>query len=170
MKLTNQQIKEQFEALTRLLDGRPRAVLIDGKQQIINEPYSLSAKARWNAAKNRSILRRLKETIDEQFESSVRDLRTFRSRLPIPIPTAPEDQIKSMAADNQAKLEAETDRVNVEFGELLHCDNEVEGLLKIPAAGLGDVQKNAYGAFLDPLMPLLDGEPDFGEKKEKQPE
>ena len=165
MKLSNQQIKDLFEAHTRLLDGRPRLVTTDGKQQVVSEPYGLSQKVRWNAAKNRAILRRITEVIDEEYNATARRLRTFQAMMPTPNPDLGKEHIEAEALANGKKMQIETDRENVEFGKLLDAEEEVTGLLKLPVAGLGDLKKNPYGAFLEVLLPLIEGEPDFGDDK-----
>lgn len=156
MKLTTNQIISLFKALSAL-NGAPRVVLVDGREKVVEEPYALSPKVRWNAAKNRGVLRRIVETHDEVVLGYKNGLRAFRQKLD---PSA--DQ-----KENQRKFQEEVDRVNAEMEKLAKEEHEVDGLRTLTATGLNLKESPIPVAVVDDLMPLIDGDPDFEEPAKK---
>jgi hypothetical protein len=154
MKLTTNQIIVLFKALSAL-NGAPRVVTVDGRERVVEEPYNLSPKARWNAAKNRGVLKRFVDTHDDVALGYQQGLRAFRKQL------NPSDDAK----ENARKLSEEVERVNELLMTLSKEVHDVDGLRAISATGLNLKESPIPVAVIDDLMPLIDGDPDFEEKQ-----
>ncbi|MDQ5978466.1 MAG: hypothetical protein QG602_1440 [Verrucomicrobiota bacterium] len=155
MKLKTKAIIVLFQALSSL-NGASRVVEIDGRKKVIEEPYALSPKVRWNAAKNRSILRRIVDVRDEVAMGYQKELRAFRAKL------NPSDDPK----ENARKFQDEVERINGLLADLAEDEHDVEGLRKLSATGLNLKESPIPPSVIDELMPLIDGDPDF-ESEEK---
>lgn len=153
MKLKMKEIIVLFQALTAL-NGASRVVKVDGRDKVIEEPYALSPKFRWNASKNRNILRQLVDIRDEVAMGLQKGLRAFRAKL------NPSDDPK----ENQRKLQDEIDRVNDQLAALSNEEHEVEGLRTLTATGLNLKESPIPPSVIDELMTLIDGDPDFEDK------
>lgn len=150
MKLTTKQIIDLGNALVNL-NGHQEVVEQNGRRTAITVPYDLSVKARWNAGKNLSILKRLADAHTEIVNGYRRDLNLFKK-----------NQDKSRdAKDLAAEFSAEVERSNEAIRLLGAEGNDVEGLLKIPADGLNLKASPIPPEIIAELMPLLDGEPQF---------
>ena len=154
MKLKTKEIIAIFQALTAL-NGAQRVIDVDGRRKVVEEPYALSPKARWNAAKNRNILRRIVDVRDDVAMGYQRGLRSFRAAL------NPSDDAK----ENAKKLQEEVDRINELLRELAEEEQDVQGLRTISATGLNLKESPIPPSVIDDLMPLIDGDPDFEEPK-----
>ena len=150
MKLKTKEIIVLFQALSAL-GGTSRAVEIDGRRRVVDEPYMLSPKVRWNAAKNRNVLRRIVDLRDEVAMDYQKGLRAFRAKL------NPSDDPK----ENQRKLQDEVDRVNEKMEGLANEEHDVQGLRMLTATGLNLKESPIPPSVIDDLMPLIDGDPDF---------
>ena len=155
MKLSTRQIIALFRALSDL-KGAP-TVARDGS--IVYEPYDMGPKFKWNAAKDRNILRRFVEAHDEQVMEFQQELRALKKGF-----AAAADN----PAENQRKLVDETDRVNEEIRSLAKEEIDVEGLLFLPASGLNIKTTKIPATVIEELMLLIEGEPDFDEDKSKK--
>lgn len=153
MKLTTNQVISLFKALSAL-NGAAKVVNVDGRQRVVEEAYALSPKTRWNAAKNRGILKSIVETNDEVAMGYQKELRAFRQKL------NPSDDPK----ENARKLQDEVDRINELMLSLSREVHDVEGLRTLTATGLNLKESPIPVAVIDDLMPLIDGDPDFEEK------
>lgn len=155
MKLSTRQIIALFRALSDL-NGAP-TVARDGS--VVREPYDMGPKFKWNAAKDRNILRGFVEAHDEQvmeFQLELRGLKkSFAERADNP-------------AENQRKLVDETDRVNEEIRKLAKEEIDVEGLLFLPASGLNIKTTRIPPTVIEELMTLIEGDPEFDEDKPKK--
>lgn len=157
MKLKNREIMALYAALTELR-GAPTVVINSrGQKEALYEPYDMGPKFKWNAAKDRNILRRIAEAHEEQVMEFQLELRKIRRELAA---------AKDDPQENQRKLQAETDRVNDELRRLANTEEEVDGLLMLPASGLSIKTSKIPPTLIDELMVLIDGEPDF-DKEEK---
>jgi hypothetical protein len=159
MKLTTNDIIVLFQALTELR-GAPNVVINErGQKQVVYEPYDMGPKFKWNAAKNRSILRRHVDANDEQVMDFRRGLQKLQREL-----AARNDDPKA----NQLAIQQETAKVNDEISKLAKEEIEVEGLLLLPATGLNIKTSKIPPTVIEELMPLIDGVPDFDEPAEKK--
>lgn len=156
MKLKTKEVITLFQALTAL-NGAPRVVEVDGRQKVVEEPYALSPKTRWNAAKNRNILRRIVDVRDDVALGYQANLRAFRTA------QNPSDDPK----ENARKFKDEVDNVNAKLVELANEVHDVEGLRTLTATGLNLKESPIPPSVLDDLMPLIDGDPDFENDKAK---
>lgn len=153
MKLKIKDVIVIFQALTAL-GGAPRVVEVDGRKKVIEEPYALSPRARWNAAKNRNILRRIVDVRDDTAMEFQKELRAFQAKL------NPSDDPK----ENQRKLQEKIADVNAKLADLANDVVEVEGLRTITATGLNLKESPIPPSVIDDLMVLIDGDPDFEDK------
>ena len=154
MKLKTKEVISLFQALTAL-NGAQRVVDVDGQKKVVEEPYALSPKARWNAAKNRNTLRRIVDARDEVAMGYQKGLRAFRATL------NPSDDAK----ENAKKFKDEVERVNELLRELAEEEQDVQGLRTISATGLNLKESPIPPSVIDDLMPRIDGDPDFDEPK-----
>jgi hypothetical protein len=150
MNLTTKQILDLANAHLSL-NGYQQVVDQNGKTTAVAIPYDLSPKARWNAAKNLSILKRLAEAHVDVVSSYNREAANFRRK---------QDKSADPKANAEA-FQAELDRVNNLIRELSGSDNDIDGLLKIPAEGFNLKASPIPPETLATLMPLIDGEPKF---------
>lgn len=162
MKLTTNQIIDLFKALSEL-KGVPHVVTGDnGQRQVVHDPYPMSNKARWNAAKNRDILKRLCAAHDEVMMENKADIDKVRRDL-MTAAKAENDAAKkaAMMAEMRETLNDKTEEINDKIRKLGSDEQEVAGILLIPAAGLVPKGTNLSPTIIGDLMPLLEGEPDF---------
>lgn len=160
-KFTLNQILDLYQALTDLR-GSPIVVKENGQAQVVYEPYPLSDKARWNAGKNRAILKRYVQAHEELVQDDHAILaglkRTKRAEW-ISEKDVKERNEKREAA-SQAIQEA-VDEMNVKTTQRGRVVEEVDGLLTIPAEGLCLKSSKIPPSVISELMVLIDGEPKF---------
>lgn len=152
MQLTTKEILGLTNAHLAL-NGYPQVVEQQGRPKEVMIPYDLSPKARWNVAKNLSILRRLAEAHDEVVTAYRREMLQFGKK---------QDKSANLKT-NEAEMNAEVERINNLIREVNTQVNEVSGLLKIPVEGLNLKASPIPPEAIAILMPLLDGEPKFDE-------
>jgi hypothetical protein len=136
----------------KALGGYRRAVKLKDREEVVDQPYDLTVKARWNAAKNIEILQRHIATSDKVALSIQRDAQAFRKALEVD---------GKIPKEREVEFQTELKRVNARFEELAAAEIEVDGLLKIPARGLNLKTSPIPPAAIADIMLLLDGEPDL---------
>ncbi len=159
MKLQTKDIIALFQALTDLRGSPTIIVNSRGVKEVVNEPYDLGPKFKWNAAKNRNILRRFVEQHDEAVMEFRAELTKIRRELAAS---------KDSPQDNAVRLQVEMDRINEEIRTLSKGEEEVPGLLMMPATGLNLKTSRIPPTVIEELMPLIEGEPDFDEAEKKK--
>ncbi len=162
MKLTTNQVIDLFRALSEL-KGQPVSVTNEaGQKQLIYEPYPMSNKARWNAAKNRDILKRLCAAHDEVMMENKAELDKVRREL---MEAAKKEADPAKKAEKLAEmrdvLNEKTEEINDKIRKLSFEEQDVAGILTIPAKDLCPKGTNLSPVIVGELMPLLEGEPDF---------
>lgn len=159
MKLTTNSIIVLFQAL-EALRGEPTVVINQrGQKEVVYQPYDMGPKFKWNAAKNRSILRRHVDAHDEQ----VMEFRLGLQKKQRELATKNDDP-----KANVAELQRLTAEVNDEISKLAKLEIDVEGLLFLPATGLNIKTSKIPPTVIEELMPLIEGEPEFDEPAEKK--
>lgn len=161
MKLTTNKIIDLFKALTELR-GAPTLYGKGENQQVIHTPYPLSEKVKWNAAKNRAILKRLVVASDELQQDAMTDLNLFKRQ-----------QREGFASESDPKAKAEKmmkareivqekiDEMNAEALKIGRMEQDVEGLLLMPAKGFCLKTSSLPPTVLSELLELIDGDPEF---------
>jgi hypothetical protein len=127
MKLKITKIKEMHDALVKL-DGYDVVVRVEDKDRIVSQSYQLSGKARWNIAKNISILG---DRI-ERF-SQVRN-----------------DLIKQISGGSGVIEASDSEKMGAfqkEIIAVLETEEDVDGILLIQKEGL-NLDKNSIPATL----------------------
>lgn len=156
MKLKVHQCISLFRALTAL-DGAPRVVDIDGRRRVVEEPFELSPKVRWNSVINRNKLRSIVESHEDFVRSKQKSIRAFKAQ------QVPSDNPK----ENAQKLQEFVDSTNEEIQTVEKSEVEVAGLRTLVATGFNLKVSQIPVSVLEELMPLIDGDPDFEGKPEK---
>lgn len=163
MKLTTNQIIDLFKALCELR-GAPQAGNGRPGAEPILVPYPMSDKARWNAAKDRTILKRLVIAHDEMNQDAMAELTAFKKTQRETV--KPDDDPKVRSAKMEAAqraIQVRVDEMNVGAVNVGRIEQEVDGLLLIPASGLCPRGSPIPPTLISELMPLIDGEPEFDE-------
>lgn len=156
MKLKIKEVISLYQA-HQALNGAQRVIEVEGRKKVIEEPYALSPKTRWNAARNYSLLKRFVDDRDRVAVGYQAELRAFRAKL------NPSDDPK----ENQRKMQLEVERVNGLMTELAEKTEDVEGLRQITATGLNLKESPIPPSVIADLMPLIDGDPDFEDPPKK---
>jgi hypothetical protein len=162
MKLTTNQIIDLFKALTELR-GSPSIIEgPNGKPEVVPIPYPMSEKAKWNAAKNRTILKRLVVAHDEMNQDRMAELNAFKKAQRETWKSEQDPAVKAQKiAEAKERVQDEVDRLNAAAIAVGRESQEVEGLLLIPAAGLCLKTSPIPPTIVSELMLLIDGDPDF---------
>lgn len=116
MKLKIAQVQKLHNAISRL-NGIERVIKIDGDDKVIFQPFNLSGKARWNIAKNISILEAMIESINKVRNDLINQIS---------------DGANVIKADETEKLA----KFNAEMSAILETEEEVNGLLKLTQSQL----------------------------------
>lgn len=161
MKLTLNQTIELFTALSALR-GEPTVSTNErGQREVVYVPFPLSEKVKWNAAKNRQILKRLVAAHDETLQDRKATINAQKKEL-LRAARAEEDpkvQAKKVQ-EAQNAIQDLVDEANEANRKLGKEEAEVEGLLMMPAKGFCLKTSNLPPPVLGDLMPLIEGEPE----------
>ena len=161
MELTTNEIIILFSALNELR-GAPTIVINNrGQKEVVYEPYEMGPRFKWNAAKDRRILRRFVDDNDEQVMEFRLGLQKLQREL-----AASKDDPKA----NALKIQQETALVNDKIAKLAKEKIDVPGLLLLPASGLNLKTSRIPPTVIEELMILIEGEPDLEDEKPKAKE
>lgn len=166
MKLTTNQIIDLFNALSALRGEPTISINERGQKETVYVPYPLSDKVKWNAAKNRGILKRLVVAHDELMMDAKAEINAFKKDQIRAART--EQDPKVLAEKMQAAQDAIQDKVDVanEQARVIgRQEQEVDSILLLPANGFCLKTSNIPPTILGELMPLIDGEPEFAPAK-----
>lgn len=161
--ITTRRALDYFEAFTRL-DGYQRTIEVNGRPQVIVEAYDLSPKFKWNCAKNKNLLRPIKEAFEAEREAAGARIRAIKVAFS-PGNDADKTAIEIAYAQHSLKVDQAEAAEDAKLAELGRQENTIDGLLKLPADGI-KIRSRDPGliAILDLLMDqFIEGEPHFGD-------
>jgi hypothetical protein len=161
--ITTRRALDYFEAFNRL-DGYQRSIEVNGRKQVVMEAYDLSAKFVWNCAKNKNLLRPIKEAFEAEREAASARIRAIKVAF-APPSDADKDAIEVAYAQHVIKVDQAEAAEDAKLAALGKQENTLDGLLKLPAAGI-KIRSRDPGliAILDLLMnDFIEGEPNFGD-------
>lgn len=169
MKLTTNQIIDLFKAHDELRGAKTVVIGDDGKKRVVAaEPYPMSEKVKWNAAKNRTILKRFVVANDELNQDALAVLQAAKNAQTLTFRDEKDPKVKAeKQATAMAAVQAVVDQMNAEALKIGRLVQDVEGLLTMPASGFCLKTSAIDPVILSELMVLIDGEPDFEDKPTK---
>lgn len=168
MKLTTNQIIDLFKALTELR-GVPTPIEgQNGKPEVVFTPYPMSEKVKWNASKNRAILKRIVVAHDEITQDAHTELVAFKRSQRNDVDTEVDPKVRADKLKKaQQIVQDRVDELNRDMVKIGRAEQEIEGLLLMPAKGFCLKTSAIPPTVISELMALIDGEPDF--EKEDAP-
>lgn len=162
MEFTTTEITDLYKGLSDLR-GEPVASSGErGQPEIVYVPYQLGEKAIWNAAKNRSILKRFVIAHDEVKMDMKAEIDLFKKTLLREARSEQDEKqrgLKMQAA--QDAIQDKVDEMNTKLRKISKEKQVVDGLLFIPAKELFLKSSKIPPPIVSELMPLIDGEPEF---------